>query len=308
MSRPTVFITSATGTQGYAVAKQVCQLGWGAHATTRNIDTPTAKALQDIGVQLTKGDWDNEAALKASISGCTLLFLNTLPNLAVANLEQTQCKLILSLAKAAGVSHVVYASSFGANNPEMITDWDPNNIVGQVMLSKHAIEEAVHSAGSQAWTILRPGFFMANFLEPKIRMYGGLNKTGVWTTALTPETDLPLVDQEDTARFVVAAFQDPGKFNGAEIELASELKKPEECMKILSAVTGRDIRAKFLSDEEIVEQKSSNPIILGQLAMRNAAKFVDIPKTKSWGVPMGTFEGFLKRERKAVEETYADLK
>jgi uncharacterized protein YbjT (DUF2867 family) len=294
MSRPTVFITSATGTQGYAVAKQVCQLGWGAHATTRNIDTPTAKALQDIGVQLTKGDWDNEAALKASISGCTLLFLNTLPNLAVANLEQTQCKLILSLAKAAGVSHVVYASTFGANNPERITDWDPNNIVGQVMLSKHAIEEAVHSAGSQAWTILRPGFFMANFLEPKVRMYGGLNKTGVWTTALTPETDLPLVDQEDIARFVMAAFQDPGKFNGAEIELASELKKPEECMTILTGCdragyTGKNFERRGDCGAEVLEPDS-----LGAVGYEECSEVCGYSQNQELGRSDGNLRGILE--------------
>ncbi len=79
-------------------------------------------------------------------------------------------------------------------------DLDRDSIMGQSLLSKQAIEELVRTSGFKYWTILRGTFFMANFLQPKIMMYPGFVESRTWTTALTAETRMPMVDCDDIAR------------------------------------------------------------------------------------------------------------
>lgn len=103
MSSPTVFIASATGTQGSAVVRQLRGMGWDVHATTRHLDSAAAKSLQAIGVQFSAGDWDNEETLREQIEGCSKLFLVMFPTLTDLRHEVEQAKHIISIAKAAGV-------------------------------------------------------------------------------------------------------------------------------------------------------------------------------------------------------------
>jgi uncharacterized protein YbjT (DUF2867 family) len=86
----TVYVCSATGCQGGALARELLKLGWDVHATTRNIGSPEAIALQAAGVQLAEGDWDNTEVLRGSIAGCDKLFLCLLPNWEDPSCERRQ--------------------------------------------------------------------------------------------------------------------------------------------------------------------------------------------------------------------------
>ena len=303
MSNPTVFVTSATGTQGEAVARQLRQLGWNVRATVRDPNAAPAKHLESLGVSLTTGDWDNREALKAAISGSDRLFLNLRPTMEDMGVERVQAKRILDVAKEAGVKHVVYSSSVSVDKLHEIT-LEPNSIVAQALYSKEAIEELVRSAGFESWTILRGPFFMANFLEPKIRMYPGLVETNNWTIALRPDTPMPMVDCEDLGKFAVAAFQDPARFHNHGITVAGDVLTPPQMMELLCAATGRELKAVFLTDEEIEAQAATNPFVTGQLIMRNIYKFVELDQVRSWGIPVNTFKAFLERETQAIKETW----
>lgn len=116
VSTPTVFVSSATGAQGSNLARQLRELGWGVHATTRNLESPTAVALAKLGVKLTLGDWDNKPALEQAIAGCSMLFLNTVPKFCEGvEHEREQAAGILAIARAAGVRHVVFSSGLAVD-------------------------------------------------------------------------------------------------------------------------------------------------------------------------------------------------
>ncbi|KAH8899754.1 NAD dependent epimerase/dehydratase [Thozetella sp. PMI_491] len=306
MSSSTVFVTSATGTQGEAVARQLRKLGWTVHATVRDLNAPAAKHLADLGVKLTEGDWDNKDALKASIAGCQKLFLNMRPAFETGNMahERVQARGILEIAKEAGVTQVIYSSGVSVNHIDELALLDPNGIPAQSMLSKKAIEEIVTSFGFQYWTILRGAFFMANFLEPKIMMYPGFRESNTWTTALTPESKVPLVDCEDIAKFAIAALQDPAKFHQKDVTIAGDLLTPAQIMEHLSSATGRQLKTAFYTEEEITTLGPINPFINGQMVSRQMSDFVDFTEIKSWGIQTNNFKEFLEREKKAVKETY----
>ena len=119
------------------------------------------------------GDFNKEEALKSAIKGCTAVFLNFMPDFSdlSANLRQAKC--ILSIAKDVGAD-TVYSSGVGVDRLEKLLHWDPESIIGPILRSKLDIEEATKSFGLEYWTILRPAHFMANYIQPLVRMYDPL--------------------------------------------------------------------------------------------------------------------------------------
>jgi uncharacterized protein YbjT (DUF2867 family) len=304
MPSATVFVCGATGTQGGALIDHLLQTDVEIHAVTRNLASPAAQRLKSLGISLTEGDFDIEDSVKKPMAKCTTLFLNLMPALTDLNASFEQACRLLKIAKESGIRQVIYASAVSASDPQRLKLWDPTSIISTMLLNKHAIEAEVRKAGFEDWTILRPGNFMNNMLAPKVKMYHPFTETGVFTTAFAPDTLLPMVDPNDIGQFAAAAVLNPVKFNQQEIEIASEFLGVDDLMQSLSRATGRDLRAVYLSDDEISVQKATNPFIAAQLMARDLASFVDLEKVKSWNIPLGTFDEFLQREKSQVDATY----
>ncbi|KAF4454182.1 NmrA-like family domain-containing protein 1 [Fusarium austroafricanum] len=303
---PTVFVTGATGSQGSAVARQLLEIGWTVRTTARNMDSPAAKKIQDLGAEVTPGDWDNEEVLKTVISGCTHMFLNLVPNMAASASEVPQAKKIIDIAKSEGVKHVIYSSGMAIKDMEKDTHHDRDHPIWHAHWRKKEIEDLVQNAGFDAWTILRPGFFMCNTLMPKIKvMSADLLQTNTWRTAYTPEVRLPMMDVEDLAKFAVAAFREPSRFNGQKIEIASEKLSPDEIMRQLGEASGRPLSVVYLTGDEIKAKMNEDFFISIQLLSRDLGDKVDIGSVKKWDIPLTTYSQFLERERAWVESTFA---
>ncbi|KAK6084855.1 hypothetical protein SCUP234_03038 [Seiridium cupressi] len=297
-SRPTVCVFGATGSQGGALAHQLRGLNW---------NNPNSEALKAAGVQLTHGDWDNNEALQAAISGCDKLFLCLLPDFEDQDRERRQATNIVKIAHASGVKQVVASTSLTSF---VLEDGllEPGSLMHRHSASKQAIEQAVADGGFDYWTILRPAFFMANFLEPKVTRYPEPRDQGTWTTSMTPESELALVDHVDIANFAIAAFQDPERFNGKAIGLASELLTVQQTLDQLGTSTGRPLRAIFLTDEELAEarKKKSNVFTNSQPSLRLMANYVNLEQLADT-VTLTTFKEFLDREQSIVKATYQSV-
>jgi hypothetical protein len=138
---------------------------------------------------------------------------------------------------------------------------------------------------------------MANFLEPKVARYPEPRDKGTWTTAMTPETRLALIDHSDIAAFAVAVFQQPTRFHDRAIGLASEMLSVEETLASLGKAAGPQLVPIFLTDEEIAEnQKSPNVFTNSQLSMRYMSRYIDI-KEIALSIQPTSFTSFLEREK-----------
>ncbi|KAK4079081.1 hypothetical protein Trihar35433_186 [Trichoderma harzianum] len=303
MALPKVFVCGITGTQGGAVARRLLSENIAVTALARDLSSPQAQSIEALGAKLFPGNFDDSSALEQALAGCTAAFLNFSPDFNDWTAELRWAKSIIAAARNAGVKHILYSSGFAVNAPERLEHWDPDSVMAIVLLSKQSIEKEVRDAGFNYWTILRPGNFMANYLPPKVIMYGDLPQSGIWHTALLKETTLPMVDEDTIGRFASAAILSPTKFTGQEIELADELLRPEQILERLSATAGRQLKAEYMSDASI-EEKKSNPFILGQFAMRDMVQFVDMEKVRSWGVPLSSFDAYLERNKDFVKKTY----
>lgn len=221
-TQPIVFVTSATGTVGSALAIQLLALGWGVNFTTRDPSSPAAQSLVALGASLFHGSWDDLPALTTALTPCTHLFINTFPDFTAPSIEVNRVCNLLSLAKSkpAPIQHVIYSGSLPTQD---LPSFDPSHPSAPFRLAKTEIESLVQSSGIRFWTILRPGYFMANFFSGKIEMhFPNVTQTGVFLHGNTPEEVLPLTDEADIAKFALAAFQHPQKFHGQVIAIASE--------------------------------------------------------------------------------------
>src|SRR5258708_30555787 len=73
-SNRTILITGVTGKQGGAVAQALQGTGFHLRGLTRNPDSERAAALARHGIDVVKGDLDDEATLRRALAGAWGVF------------------------------------------------------------------------------------------------------------------------------------------------------------------------------------------------------------------------------------------
>jgi uncharacterized protein YbjT (DUF2867 family) len=101
----TILITGVTGKQGGAVVQALQRTGFHLRGLTRRPDSERTAALARHGVEVVKGDLDDEATLRRALAGAWGVF--GVQNAAEAGVEreEAQGKRLATLAREAGVEH-----------------------------------------------------------------------------------------------------------------------------------------------------------------------------------------------------------
>src|SRR6516164_1443477 len=133
----TILITGVTGRQGGAVAQALQGAGFHLRGLTRTPDSQRAATLARQGIDIVKGDLDDEATLRRALAGAWGVF-------GVQN------------AGEAGVEQYVYTSVGSADKRTGVPHFD----------NKGRIEETVRGLRFPSHVILRPVFFMENLVAP----------------------------------------------------------------------------------------------------------------------------------------------
>jgi uncharacterized protein YbjT (DUF2867 family) len=238
-SDKTILVFGATGQQGGAVARHLRARGWHVRALVRDPHQASAQALEDQGVELVQGDLDQPASLRAAMKGVYGVFSVQTPfTPGGVEAEERQGKAVADAAKATGVSHFVYSSVGGAERETGIAHFE----------SKWRIEQYIRTLDLPV-TILRPVFFMDNFLR-----YGMATQeegTVTITMALQPETALQFIAADDIGAFAALVFEQKEKFLGKEIEIAGDELTPSEIAETFQRVTGKQTRFVELPVEQL---------------------------------------------------------
>ena len=221
----TILITGVTGQQGGAVARALHGTGFRLRGLTRKPESERAAALARNGVEIIKGDLDDEVTLRRALAGAWGVFgvQNTL-EAGVAR-EEAQGKRLATLARDAGVQHYVYTSVGSAHKRTGIPHFD----------NKWRIEETVRSLRFPSHVILRPVFFMENLLAP----FSLQGSTLAW--ALGSGTKLQMIAVDDIGWFGARAFTEATTLNRREIDLAGDVQTMPEAAEILTDALGRPI-------------------------------------------------------------------
>src|SRR5450432_3705317 len=152
----TILITGVTGNQGGAVARALQGSGFKLRGLTRKPDSEQAATLARNGVEIVKGDLDDQATLRRVLAGAWGVFGVQNSMEAGVEGEEAQGKRLATLAREARVEHYVYTSVGSANKGTGVPHFD----------NKWRIEETVRGLRFPSHVILRPVFFMENLLAP----------------------------------------------------------------------------------------------------------------------------------------------
>lgn len=221
-----VLVTGATGKQGGATLRHLAKVGgFTLRGMTRNPDGDAAKALRDLGVEIVKGDLDDEASLTSAVSGAWGVFgvQNTWE--AGVEKEEVQGKRLVKVARERGVQHFVYASVGSADEKTGIPHFD----------NKARVEETLRAAGFPSFAILRPVFFFENLVSPWFLQGDKI------VSALAETTKLQMIASDDIGKFAAQAFARHEKWNKAEVDIAGDAITMIEAAKLVSDIVGKDV-------------------------------------------------------------------
>jgi uncharacterized protein YbjT (DUF2867 family) len=214
-----ILLTGATGKTGTTAAKTLLSKGVKFRVLVRNADK--AKWLKDVGVEVLIGDLADAGALGQAMAGVTKAVL-TQPN---TEHQLDNEKRFVDVANKAGVKHIIKMSSM-------------ESVPGTKMLvpALHVESEAYIRASGLAWTMIRPNFFMQNFLGSgasiknagKFSMPCGQGMTG-------------MSDARDIGEVVAAVLTGAGHENQSYDITGPQVLTFTQAAEIFSQVLGRKI-------------------------------------------------------------------
>jgi len=291
-----ILVTGATGAQGGAVAKALLKNGNTVRIIAREASrhSKAAEEMEKSGAKIVIADMEDQVSLEAALKGVYALFsVQDMDN--GTDSERRHATNLLVAAFKAGVQHVVHASVNQTGNHLQFRNWDKWN--KKYWLDKQFGEDTLRNAGFKYWTILRPVFFMDNFITPKVAfMFPDLAK-GEIVTAWESNAKLQLIAVDDTGAFAAAAFNNPEKFNGQIIDLAGDELTIGEIAESIINVPGKNIHIDYVSEAEAV-QKGLHPGFANVQVWNNEVGYnVDIQALKSYSLQVTNFSQYLKKNK-----------
>jgi uncharacterized protein YbjT (DUF2867 family) len=230
MSILKVLVTGATGRQGGAVARRLYEKGHAVKALVRDPTTPAAKELDNLGISLARGQFDDPKSIEDACRGMDAVFAMTTPYEGGVDAELRQGRNLIDAAKAARVQHFVYTSVASANRKTGISFFD----------SKQKVEEHLRASGLPH-TIIAPVFFMDNFTSPWLGMLRQL-QVGELTLALPAGRALQMIAVYDIGAMAAHVIENRNQWLGQRVDIAGDELSGEEAARVLSEASMRPIR------------------------------------------------------------------
>lgn len=295
-SNKLILVTGATGAQGGAAARALLASGFRVRALARNPEADNAQELARLGVELVKGDMNDEASLIAAAQGAYGLFSVQRPDSDRSDSERRHGYGLVKAAQEAGVTHFVHTSVCEAGKHTAFPRWESGYWYQKYWTDKWDIEEAVRNGGFKYWTVLKPAFMMDNFAMPKAQGMFPLLKEGRIVSAMNADTRLQLIAADDVGTFTAAALADPARFHGQNIDMAAEALTMQEVAAVLNRVLGKSVTAQSVSPEEA---QSAGRMHVGWVRTQEWTNEVgyraDIDALKGYGIPLTSFADWVKR-------------
>ena len=292
-NREIILVTGATGSQGGAVATALLNNGNTVRIVVRasSADTDQVKKLKSLGALVAIADMDNRQSLEKALSGVHGVFSVQAMDDGTDS-ERRHADALVAAALNSGVEHVVHVSVNLVDRYEEFPGWGAGRWNESYWTSKRYAEEAVKNAGFKYWTILRPVFFMDNFIPPKANvMYAGLDK-GKITVVFNPDKKLQFIDVADTGKFADAAFNAPEKFNKQIIDLAGDELTISELAGVIGKTMQTNIDIEYVTESEAVKRGMIPGLANYQEWTNEVGYSVNREALKKWDISLTTFEEF----------------
>lgn len=222
-----ILVIGATGKQGNAVVKQLLIDGWHVNALTRDKYNDKLTRINHPELTIFEGDLSDEDSLKQAMIGQYGVY--SVQPIVNDNVEEElrQGKMIIDLAQEEQIQHVVYSTAGGVNRDR----------TGPHFEALAQIEDTLRES-SLNYTIIKPSFFMDNFL----RIAKAAHNSITIPEFIAPEVKFAMISSIDIAKIATEIFNHPEQYNHQAIEIASDELTLNEVVDTFSAVTGKDAR------------------------------------------------------------------
>lgn len=258
MTNPTapVLVTGATGRQGGATARSLLARGVPVRALVRTPDSDAARSLVRLGVDVVQGDLLDIHTVRSAAQGTRAVFSIQMPDMndLDGDGELRQAQNLVSAAQDAGIGTVVHTSVSGAGQHHQAPGWAEGRWkhMEHYFEMKEQAQSLVRQAGITHWTLLKPAFFMENFLRPSSLFAHGTEDR--LATIIKPDTQVSLIAVRDIGEAAAQAITNPDRFHAVELELAGDVRTMNEIAADLGAALGVHLAAPDMTVEEAMSQ------------------------------------------------------
>ncbi len=227
-NKKVILVTGGTGRQGGAIARNLIQdKDWKVKVLTRNPNSEKSKTLERLGIELLKGDLNDQSTFKDYLKGVYGIFSVQNFNDGITK-EIKQGKLLADLAKLYEIKHLVYSSVSGADKKTGIPHFE----------SKNKIEEHIKNL-EIPYSIIRPTSFYENLQNPEVRKR---ILKGKLVMPLKKDLRQEFISIQDIGIVGHQMFNNPSKYLGKTITLASDSMTMSELTDLLSRSMNKSIK------------------------------------------------------------------
>lgn len=304
-------VFGATGNQGISVVNAVLSdpllsKEYKLRAITRDTTKPVAQSLQQKGVEVIEGSFDDESSIHAALKDAHTVYLmtnSTLTHEQGKTLEVRQGKTVADAAVSAGVQYIIYSTEFQSakisNGTRLVENFD----------LKFEVETYIRGLPIKS-AFVAPGSFMQNFstmMTPRPVGDGTYSISNVHS----PETEFPWIDAEaDNGKFVAAILAEPDRFQGKVFAGASEVCNFGDVTKLMSKISGKTVKYVQIPESQFREKV---PSVVGDVFVNMFLFFQDFgyygPHTRKeveWAVGhargrLTTLEEYLDKNLKLAD-------
>ncbi|XP_070581910.1 nmrA-like family domain-containing protein 1 [Ptychodera flava] len=221
-----ITVFGATGLQGGSVVRALLKdPRYQVRAVTRHPKSKKAKALKELGVEVVKGDLDNEDSVKAAMLGSYGVFgVTNYFEYVDEQREFMQGKVMADAAKSVGVKHFIYSSL------EKVVE-EFGKPCGHFD-AKGRVEDYMIEVGLPV-TCVR----YAEFMETIIREQFIILKMADGTRVIdmpTGDATYDWISAAGAGTAITAIFDEPSEFIGKTIGISGDRLSTPECAQILS--------------------------------------------------------------------------
>lgn len=230
MTKPTIAVFGATGSQGSSVVRHLKRHG--AHrvrALTRRPEGYDGEADEAVSADL-----NVQASLQEALRGARGVFLVT--NFWEKGTDEIQqARLALRAARQAGVEHLIWSS---LPDVEQISaaSWDVPHFT-----DKARVDTIVRDTGFPRFTIVQPPFYFENLLGMMAPQPMQDGRRG-WTLPIDPDSRVIHMGAiGEFGSLVAGAFARPDQSAGRTLAMAAGLYSFTDVVKAYAAATGEDL-------------------------------------------------------------------
>lgn len=289
-----ILVIGGTGTQGGSVARELLRQGKKVRVLTRNPASEAAVKIAESGAEVVQGDMALSETLPPVLENVGAVFSVAYADPADPSVEMNNARNLVSAASQAGVRQMVHTSAAGTN---VFPKWEQFPGISWYLDHKYAVEELFRAGGFRYWTVLHPCWFMENFMAPLSGIMAPRLKAGKLYGTVPSDARVKMNSGEDTARLAALAFENPEKFNGLDLNVASDELSWREIAAILSRVTGKKVSYEQVSRQEAVDGGMLEGTLHAMEWIGETGYGFDLQETARHGFPLKSFSQWADEHR-----------